>query len=53
MKAIIPTLVLVIGLLDASVFAVDTKGETGTVWGWSSLRTQMEAGRLCLARRSL
>jgi len=33
MKAIIPTLVLVIGLLDASVFAVDTKGETGTVWG--------------------
>jgi hypothetical protein len=33
MKAIIPTLALVIGLLDASVFAADTKGETGTVQG--------------------
>src|ERR1700730_11606849 len=33
MKAIIPTLALVIGLLDASVFAADTKGEAGTVWG--------------------
>jgi outer membrane receptor protein involved in Fe transport len=33
MKAIIPTVVLVIGLLGASVFAADTKGETGTVRG--------------------
>jgi len=33
MKAIIPTLALVIGLLDASVLAADTKGETGTVRG--------------------
>ena len=36
MKTIIPTLALVIGLLDASVFAADTKGEAGTVWGVDS-----------------
>ena len=29
MKTIIPTVALVIGLLDASVFGADTKGETG------------------------
>ena len=29
MKTIIPTLALVICLLDASVFGADTKGETG------------------------
>jgi hypothetical protein len=33
MKAIVPTLALVIGLLEASVFAADTKAKTGTVWG--------------------
>jgi outer membrane receptor protein involved in Fe transport len=33
MKGIIGTLALVIGLLDAGVFAADTKGETGTVRG--------------------
>jgi len=33
MKGIIPTLALVIGLLDAGVFAADIKGETGTVRG--------------------
>ena len=33
MKAIIPSLVVVISLLGSSVFAADTKGETGTVQG--------------------
>jgi hypothetical protein len=33
MKAIIPSLVVVISLLAASVFAADTKGETATVQG--------------------
>jgi Spy/CpxP family protein refolding chaperone len=40
MKAMIPSLVVVIRLLGATVFAADAKGETGTVQGWCLLRTQ-------------
>jgi hypothetical protein len=43
MKAMIPRPIAVISLLGASVFAADTKGDTGTVQGGCLLRTQMEA----------